>query len=219
MKIGELEAHHDAFVESERDIHELLQTGQLPGALSACVTSFPHIVPAIRFRKKRGIVPEMPELLAFNTICRYAPLLFEHAAIESLLEFVNSSRVLTTSMRHLLDSINAALEREELARLLWNHIERHPGILQRDIHAQLGADREDVDGIVESWEGLGILDRRTQDGTYRLDLRTRLGDEVEGLCLGCGVRGRGRRELFFRSATCQKCGAEGFYHVTYQELV
>ena len=215
MKIAELEAHHDAYVDSERTIRAMVENREFPKALSVCVLSFPHIVPAITFRRKRGLAPEIPDFLALTTISRYAPPLFENAAIESLLEFVSSSRVLAQSGKDFLDSIENARKRIQVAHRLWNHLERHPGILQRDISTELGAAQEDVFNIVFLWEELGILDRQSEDGTYRVYFRTRLDSEVAGSCPNCGVCGKGRKALFFRSIACQKCGAEGYYHISY----
>ena len=37
----------------------------------------------------------------------------------------------------------------------------------------------------------------------------------QGVCPACGVRGKGRKELFFRPVPCKRCGAEGHYHIRY----
>lgn len=215
MKITELEAHHDACVDSERIIRAMVNDGQFPNVFSVCTASFPHIVPAITFRKKRGITPEMPGLLAFTTICKYAPPLFEHAAIELLLEFVKSSRVLVQSEQRFLDSIEAARKRAYLAHRLWNHLERHPGMLQRDIRAELDVTQEDAVSIVELWDKLGILDRQPEDRSYRLSFRTRLDMEAACICPNCGACGKGRKERLFLSITCQRCGTVGHYFIEY----
>jgi hypothetical protein len=160
-------------------------------------------------------MPEIPDLPAFTTILKYAAPLFEHDVIESLFEFVSSSRVLVQSERLFLDSIEAARKQEQLAHTLWNHLERHPGVLQRDIRAGHGFAQEDAASVVELWGKLGILDRESEDRSYRLYLHTRLDTEMAGVCPTCGVRGEGRKELFFRPVTCQKCGTEGYYHIEY----
>jgi hypothetical protein len=215
MKIAELEGHYEAYTDSERTIRAMVSGGEFPRVFAVCTASFPHIVPAIQFRKKTGSTPETPEFSAFSTIWKYAPPLFEHTAIESLFEFVNSARVLSQSEKNFLDSIEAARKREQLAHRLWNHLERHPGMLQRDIRTDLGVIQEEAVHIVELWEELGILDREPEDRTYRLYFRTRLDTEMTGVCPNCGVRGKARKELFFRSIACQKCGQEGHYHIEY----
>ena len=193
MKIAELEAHHDACTDSGQTIRAMVDNGEFPKVFSVCTASFPHIVPAINFRKKRGIMPETPDFSAFTTIWKYAPPLFEYIAIESLLEFINSSRVLVQSEKDFLKMTEAARKHEQLAHRLWNHLERHPGLLQRDIRTELGVVQEDAVKIVEVWEELRIIDRQSEDRTYRLYFRTRLDTEMAGLCPNCGVRGTGRK--------------------------
>ena len=87
-------AYHTALHDTPRLIEEMLQKGQFSGLFSVCTQSFQDIVPAIKFRKKREMQPETPRLLALSVICQYAPPLFEHAVLESLLEFVKSNRLL-----------------------------------------------------------------------------------------------------------------------------
>jgi hypothetical protein len=217
MKIAELEAHHDAYADSEDTILAMVDNREFPKVFSVCTASFSHILPAINFRKKRGITPETPDFSAFTTIWKYAPPLFEHTAIEALLEFVNSSRALMQSEKEILTSTEAACKREQLAHRLWNHLERNSGMLQRDIRTELGAVQEDAVNIVEVWEELGIMDRQSEDRSYRLYFRTRLDTDMVGLCPNCGVRGKGRKELFFRSVTCKKCGTVCHYHIDYSD--
>ncbi len=215
MKMGELEAHHDSCADLERTIRAMVQSREFPAVFATCTASFEHIVPAISFRKKRGLTPETPNLLAFTTICKYAPPLFEHAAIESLDEFVRSSRVLA---QHYISSVEAARSHENIAHKLWNHLEKHPGTLQYDIHTELGVIQEFAAEIVELWEELGVIDRRPEDRTYRLWFRTRLDVEVQGVCQQCGVRGTGRKELFLKPLKCRRCGTDGYYHIEYADL-
>ncbi len=215
MRIAELEAHYDALVESERTIRKMVDNYEFPAAFSVCLESFPHIVPAINYRKKRELTPEVPALLAFTTICKYAPPLFEHFAIESLWAFVTSTRVLSQSEKNFLDSIETARRREQFAHTLWNHLENHSGMLQRDIRTELGVVQEDAAQMVEVWEELAVIDRQPEDRSYRLFFRTRLDTEMAGLCQNCGVRGKGRKELFFKPTKCQKCGTEDYYHIEY----
>jgi hypothetical protein len=132
--------------------------------------------------------------------------------------FVKSTRFFSQSMRSMLESADKARRREQLAHLLWNYLEQHPGAIQHDIGAKLSASQEETTAIVELWERLGILDRKTEDRSYRLHFRTSLDAEVDGACPACGVRGRGRKELFFRSAPCQRCGTKGHYYIEYGEL-
>jgi hypothetical protein len=144
MKISEMEAHHDQYLALEGQIRAMVDDRGFPEVFLVCVSSFPHIVPAIKYRKHRGINPEAPSLLAFGTICKYAPPLFEHSALEALADFVKSERVLARNDNGYLQSAESALAQEEVARLVWNHIERQPGAIQRDLRKELGIDQDNV---------------------------------------------------------------------------
>ncbi len=218
MKKSEMEDHHDAYLALESRIHTMSNSHQFPAVFSVCVESFPHIVPTIKFRKQQGISPETPSLLAFGIICKYAPPLFAHSFIEELLGFVKSTRLLAKHDNDYLQAAETALQREEIARVVWRHVEQQPGALQREISKTLEIDQRLAVEIVETWEQLGVIIRQQEANSYRLYLRTRLDAEVEGVCPSCGVHGKGRKELFFKPVPCKRCGSEGHYHIRYVDL-
>jgi len=215
MRIAELEAHHDEYAGLEASIRTMLHNHEFPAVFSVCEESFPHIVPAIKYRKRKGIEPETPALVSLHVITKYAPPLFEHAALESLCEFVRSQTTLARHENGYLRAAESALEDEEIARALWNHLEAHLGFPQRDIGEDLGFNQERVVAIVDTWVELGVISRTKEKNNSGLFFRCRLDAEAEGICQTCGVRGKGRRELFFRPISCQKCGTQGYYHITY----
>lgn len=215
MKIAEMEAHHDQWADLDRTIKTMADQREFPEVFSACEASFRHIVPAIKYRTRKGIEPETPTLRAFDTVCKYGPPLFEHGVLQSLLEFVESTRFLARHEKGYLDQITTALQAEETARVVWNHLEGQPGALERQIRARAHAARETVADIIGVWERLGVVIRKPDMRGYRLHFRTRLGADAQGMCPACGVRGRGRVELFFKRTTCRNCGADVYYHIDY----
>ena len=215
MKISEMEYHHGEYTSLEDKINKMLENREFPAIFSVCVETFPHIVPAIQYRKKREIEPEMPDWLAFKVICKYAPPLFEHSVMESLSEFVKSTRLLTKHENVYLKAIETAFKHEEITRSLWNHIEKQPNVLQRDICRYFDDNQKSVTSIIELWEKLGLVFHKNESSDLRLNLRTRLDEEVEGVCQNCGVHGKGHKEHFFKSISCQRCGTEGYYHIKY----
>ncbi len=217
MGIADLQDHHDKLTALEATIRTMVANREFPAVFCACLDSFEHIVPAIKYRKQRGIAPETPDLFSFSVICRYGPPLFEHAAMESLLAFVDSTRMLAKHENGYLSTIQAALQREKIARVLWNDLEQHPDALRPNVSGKLGVTDETAVDIVEVWEQLGVIIRRQEQNAYRLHFRSRLDAEVEGVCPACGVRGRGRKELFLRPISCKKCGANGYYHIKYTD--
>jgi hypothetical protein len=212
-----MEAHHRQYLALENEIWAMVHSRRFPEAFSACQASFPNIVPAIKYRKQRGIEPEMLSFLALHIICKYAPALFESFAIDSLLAFVRSTRLLAQHENGYLPRAEAAKARVEVARTLWGQLENQPGMLQRDIRVQPGVDQVNAVEIVTVWEELGVIVRRPEDRSHRLYFRTQLDAEMQGLCHNCGVRGKGLKAVFFRPVTCQKCGAEGYYHIEYAD--
>jgi hypothetical protein len=217
MRKAEMEAHHDAYTAKEGDIRAMLADRNFAAVFRVCTDSFSHIVPAIQYRRREGIEPQTPKFLAFEAICKYAPPLFEHAVLDALSQYVASERVLTKAETGYLSMVQAAVEREEAARMLWNHLELQPGTPQRGIATILGCDGAEIDDIVSVWADLGVMTREAADGLHHLFLCPALNVEVDGLCPMCGVRGRGRKESFFKSVRCQKCGAEGFYHISFPD--
>ena len=66
MKIAEMEDHHNEFMALEARVQAMSGKGEFPAVFSACEASFPHIVPAIKYRKKREIQPETPNWSSFG---------------------------------------------------------------------------------------------------------------------------------------------------------
>ena len=79
----------------------------------------------------------------------------------------------------------------------------------------LGVDHDAAVEIVETWEQLGVVDRQKEARSYRLHLRTHLDAEIEGCCPACGSHGKARKEVFFKSMRCKRCGTDGHYHIRY----
>lgn len=213
MRKAELEEHHDQYLAKEARIQEMVRDRQFPPVFAVCVESFPHLVPAMKYRKRVGIAPEAPEFSAFSVICKYAPVLFEHAFIEALRDFVLGTRQLARHENGYLQACEAALELEETSRAIWNHLERNPDTFQRDICTQANITQETARSILEVWEYLGVIVRVPEGSTCRFRFRTRLDAETTGVCHSCGVRGKGVKELFLRPISCQRCGVQGYYHI------
>ena len=190
---------------------------QFPGVFSICTGSFVHVVPALKHRKLAGMSPVSPDFLAFQVICRYAPALFEHLALESLREFVAGTRLLARHENSYLDASDAALAREESARSIWDCIESQPGILQGDLERSLSIPENTVLAVLDVWHELGIVVREPEHNDSRVSLRTCLESDIVGVCHHCGVQGKGRKEAFLRSVMCQKCGNAGYYHIRYDD--
>ena len=215
MKISELEYHHGKYTSLESKIQKMLDNHEFPAIFAVCVESFPHIVPAIQYRKKREIKPETPDWSAFDVICKYAPPLFEHAAIASLLEFVKSTRILAKHEKGYLQTVITAIEHEEIARVLWSSIDQQPDTLQKDLCKSLEYNQPTGVRIIDIWEELGVVIRNNDNFDSKIRLRTRLDEIVEGRCQNCGVQGKGRKELFLKSIDLPPFSIPGVMRVSF----
>ena len=59
MKKSEMEDHHDEYLALEGRIHRMSDNREFPAVFSACVESFPHVVPAISSASKRVLLPKL----------------------------------------------------------------------------------------------------------------------------------------------------------------
>ena len=114
MKIAELQAHHDAFTESDRTIRMMVADGEFATVFSACVESFPHIVPAINFRKKKSIAREYRICLPSPQPGNTARHSLSTPRSSHFLNLSKPPRVLMQSEKNFIESAKAARNREIL---------------------------------------------------------------------------------------------------------
>lgn len=214
MRIAEMEAHHDELMDLENTIHIMLSRLDFPAVFDVCEETFPHIVPSIQFRKKREIEPNMPALISFLNIYKYAPPLFEHRVIESLIDFIKGTRLLAKHKEGYLEVAQTALEVEDAAKTLWNTLERQTGFLQQNIQCDLGIDQVFSDAILATWEELGVIVCKETNKGRAIYLQSCANAQAEGICHTCGTRGKGRKELFYKPVPCTKCGTTDYFCVT-----
>jgi hypothetical protein len=212
MLIAEMEDHHTQLMAIEARIVAMESNMEFPAVFQICEESFPHIVPAISFRKRRSLAPVIPAIRAFDVVWTYAPALFEHSTLECTLSFVRSTRLIAKHENGYLESAEAALSREEAARLLWNFLERNPGTSETTTVQQLGLYRGVVAAILAVWHRLGVVTRTLEKSSDNLALATRLDQETAGICSRCGARVKARKMNLLQPASCPKCGEKDYFH-------
>ncbi len=217
MRKAELEDHHDQYLIKERRIREMVHQRDFPAVFAVCTDAFVHAVPAMKCRKQAGITPETPDFLCFSVICTYGPPLFERAALESLHEFIGGTRQLARHENEYLLAVEAALQHEELARTLWNHIQHRPGLPQHELSERSNVPEHTVASIIAVWKQLRLIHCEYHGNGRGLCLCTRLDVDVVGVCQHCGAKGRGRKELFLQPIKCGKCAAVDYYHIAFDE--
>ena len=216
MRKAELEDHHAQYLTKEVALQQTVSERAFSRAFAICLDSLTHVIPVMQFRKITGITPEIPDFLCFNIICNFAPPLFAHEVLEAFHGFVVGTRKLARHEKGYLAASEAALKREDFARLLWDRIERHPGILKKELLSDTVFPLDVVEGILGVWGQLGVTSSELDSNDHRIFLRTRLDVDVVGACQACGVRGKGRKELFLEPVTCRKCASVGYYHILFR---
>ena len=213
MRITDMEFHHSELERIEDQIKEKETLLDFSTVFALCQASFLHVEPAFKFRKKRGITPESPALRSFSVLWKYGPPLFEYDALQAARDFIASTRFLARHENNYLEPAEAAMAALETARVLWNCIESNPGFLQRSIRAELGLDQEQAVSIVELWERLAVVDRRPEQNSWRLYLRTVLTRDASGICMNCGLRVKGRKEILLKPVKCQRCSIASYFYL------
>ncbi len=207
MRKSELLAHHQSFVDNETQVGERVQVRDFYGAIFVASRSLDHITPYLKVRRQSGESDDCP-LFPFEIICRFAPPLFDHASIELLRSFTHATRQLGKRRQSLIAMLEQASHEMDVNRLLWNLIERHPGVPLNRTKFNSSASAM---AAVSFWESLGIVS--VEKATGAVGFVTSLSGLTEGMCPSCGARGKAAKEAFFRAVTCPKCKAVDFLHL------
>jgi hypothetical protein len=214
MLIAEMEAHHTELLAFENQIAAMESRMDFPAVFQVCEESFSHVAPAISFRKRRSLVPEVPTLQAFEVVWTYAPPLFEHSTLISTLDFVRSTRLLAKHANGYVESAESALSREATARRLWNFVEQRPGSSEATAVLELGVSSSAVTSILDVWNRLGVITKDHKNGADGLILATRLDEEIAGVCCRCEARVRTRKINLLQPRTCPKCGEKDYFYIS-----
>lgn len=214
MKKSEMEWRSDCLREASITID--LKLRQRPIDLTVfddCVGAFEHIIPSLRLSAKERPDGDLVSIPPYLTIESFGPAFFAHDAIEAMCEHVTSSRYLRKPEFLFLEMVRRTQSGERDALALWNWIERNSGCEQRCLWQEAGVDRASGISTLDQWVESGVITRVPCGHTYRLSFASDLSAPIVGMCPNCGVTGRARRELLYRHRTCQRCGADVFYHL------
>lgn len=206
MKIAEMEEHHRAYEELEAAVRNAVKHRAFEETFQHSRRCWEHIDGALQFRKKRNIQPVLPPLASITEPCRYAPVLFEHDLLLDVEQFVRGTRPLAKCQeRDFPGEVAQALEREQIAWKLWNHIEEHPGCWQWEFRSHLGVEQGTAVQIVENWEEMGIVRRQKDGHSFHVSMSTQLESSVTGICPRCGARVTARKRVLFQLSACPAC--------------
>ena len=180
--------------------------------LQACADAWPCIPDALKFRAKNA--DAAVSLFPMHAVWSYAPPLFEHEWLLKLEAFIGSTRALKRSEQQDLPTMaTQAIEREELARRLWNRLKSAPGIAERKLLQGSGAQVGEGTAVLKVWLKYGVVLRRSDERGSALFLATDMTATSIAFCHTCSIKVRARKEQLFREVACPRCGQRGFLFV------
>lgn len=110
MKISEMEQCHERYLAAETQIRERVGRREFPALFADCTRSLAQIGPAIQFRRRGEMTPEIPPLTPMDTVLTYAPPMFERSVLQLPLDWLKASRrIFAAHSTEYWDLANAAL--------------------------------------------------------------------------------------------------------------
>jgi len=208
MTKGDMEQHERQYASMMKEARAAERAGLYQRAVKAALASWEHIDGMMQYERRYRENQEFASILAIDMTLRYAPLLLDFeslAALESLLKVCR--RIEKNTSESLADKLAAARARMRRTHRLWNHLERNPGTRQDELRRLLGGDQDEWRRMAEDWEKMGLLQRRSEGGSYRLALTTRMGQIVPAKCPACGKVVEAPKTMCLDNATCPECDA------------
>jgi hypothetical protein len=205
MTKAELEddrAQYDALLSQAKSA---LVGGCFSEAVRLAVSSWEHIDGMMQY-ERRYEDREFDSIEGIDIVLRHAPLLFEHQSLDKLEALLETQRrIEKNTSADMADKLAKARALMWDAHRMWGHLEAHPDARQDELRQKLGGEQERWRLMAEGWEGMGIIRRTGEGGSYRLALSTRLDEAVLAKCPACGVVVRAPKTRFLGELACPKC--------------
>jgi hypothetical protein len=218
MKRAELEEHCNLYDQCMASANVAEAAGLYRAALDAAMSAWQYIDGMMQYGRKYES-RDFASVSAIDLVLKYAPFLLDREPLEAL------ERLLTEKKRIERDTSDDMGERlaEALAELwdnhrLWTYLEMHPGTRQDELRQILGGDQAQWRSAAESWERMGLLRRSPESGSYRLALRTRVGQVVSGKCSACGHVVDAPKGMFFEPLDCPQCESSVLFVILGERL-
>lgn len=155
-----------------------------------------------RFNKR-----DFASIGAIDVVLKYAPLILDFHSLKRLETLLKESRRIE---RDTSDDIGSKLDaaREQMWKVhkLWDFLDRNPDAHQDDLRRKLGGVQDDWKSLVTTLDNLGLVQRKADGNSYRLDLRTRLGRIVRAKCPSCGATTEAPKAMLLEPTRCPECG-------------
>lgn len=186
--------------------HRAEAQGLFGEAVSRAKEAWSAVDGMIQFEKRFGAgVPE--RISAIEFVLRYAPLLLDYKSLDAVEELlVTCKRIGRTVTEDPDEKLAAAREKLKDCHRLWTLFERSGAILQSDLRGLLGGDQDQWREVSMAWCAMGLALRDPEGSSYRVSLKTRMGQVVPAKCPACGKLSTAPKSMFFENTACPECG-------------
>lgn len=208
MNKAEMEAHATEYQSLVFQARAAEKRGRFADVIRFALASCEHIDGMMQYdRKYQG--KTFASVLGIDLVLRYAPLLFDHRSLDEIGTFLKDARRIERDTSADMGE-NLARARRTMwnAHMLWNYLEANPGARQDGIPKALGGDQDAWRSIAEAWEKMEVLHRAPAEAGYRVTLRTRMDEPLEGKCPSCGHIARESKRRLLEPLSCTHCHAE-----------
>jgi ribosomal protein S27AE len=141
-----------------------------------------------------------------HLVLKYAPLLFEHSALDRLENFLKGKRrILQAASSELAADIEEARARMWRAHAIWDQLERQEKCKLNTLRLAFSGTDEQWTTIIRTWELMGVVASFSTNGIAFLKLATRMDELVVARCPNCGVNARLAKSVLLSAVQCGKC--------------
>jgi hypothetical protein len=205
MKKAAMEAHHAEYGARMSAARTAERDGLYREAMSHALSAWEFIDGMMQYAK-RYEERSVDSVSAIDLVLRYAPLLLDRKSLDTLegllKEYRRIERDVEADMGGKLAKARANLWENHR---LWAHLETNGDVRQDELRRHLGGEQERWRAVSEAWEAMGLVHRRPEGGSYRVELSTRLGQVVKAKCPRCGKAQDAPKAMFLEELACPKC--------------
>ena len=209
---AELEDDCIQYAEMMQKAREAHQAGDFVAAISAAAAAWEFVDGMLQFTRRYGGVESVKSIEAIDYVLRYGPVFFQAGYFEVLIGLLKSQRRIekTTSVR-IVDELAKARSMMQEAYRLWSHLASANQVRQDELRRTLGGDQDCWRWIAETWEKAGVIQRMPEGNSYRLQMRTKMSEEIRAKCPSCGAIGKAAKLRLLDAITCPKCKAQNHF--------
>jgi hypothetical protein len=185
--------------------------GDARRVVASALAALDHLDGMIKYGRRYADA-EFDSVPCVDLVCKYAPLLFDAAALDRISDLLRSQKSIErNTSSSLAEKIKAARLTMATAHALWDCVEANPGVRQDQLRQRLGGSQDEWRRLAESWEALGLFRRTPAGNSYSLQLVTAMEEVVVAKCSGCGVLAKGQKRQFLNTQNCPRCRREAMF--------